>query len=118
MPQERIKLKDFKMPKVHKYGAKACIINGIPFPSRKEGNRYAELILMQHGGYIRDLEIQVRFDIEVNGIHVCQYIADFTYWDVKQGRKVVEDAKGFKTDVYRLKRKLMRACYGIDIIET
>jgi hypothetical protein len=118
MGQEIIKAKDLKFAKPHKYGARACVIDNISFPSRKEGNRYTELKLLQRAGKISDLEWQIPYDIEVNGIHVCQYIADFRYWDVEKKRQVVEDAKGFKTDVYRLKRKLVRACYGIDIIET
>jgi hypothetical protein len=117
MPQEIIKLKDFKAPKPHKYGAKSCVIDGISFPSRKEGNRYAELKLLARAGVISNLECQIPYEIEVNGLHVCRYIADFRYWHNEQGRTVVEDAKGFVTDVFRLKKKLMRAVYGIEIIE-
>ena len=34
------------------------------------------------------------------------YIADFMYKDIKRGVTVVEDVKGFKTDVYKIKKKL------------
>lgn len=118
MTQEIIKSKDLKSLKPHKYGAKPCVIDGIAFPSRKEGNRYSELKLLQRAGIVSNLECQIPYDIEVNGIHVCKYIADFRYWDVEKKKQVVEDAKGFKTDVYRLKRKLMRATFGIEIVET
>jgi hypothetical protein len=102
----------------HKYHAKACVIDGISFPSKREGQRYRELRLMEKGGIISDLKCQVPYDLEVNGIHVTRYIADFTYHHVEQKRNFVEDAKGFKTDVYRLKVRLMKAVFGIDILET
>lgn len=102
----------------HKYGAKPVVIDGHRFPSRKEARRYGELKLLERGGKIKDLRLQVSYDLEVNGMHICRFIADFVYWHVGNNREYVEDAKGFKTDVYRLKRKLMRACLGIEILET
>lgn len=44
------------------------------------------------------------------------YRADFVYVD-KSGIEIVEDAKGFKTDIYRLKKRLMAEKYGIIIKE-
>ena len=105
----------------HKYHAKACRVDGIAFPSRKEANRYGELRLLERGGHIRNLEVDAQkaivYPIEVNGIHVTSYRPDFRYWHVEQGREVLEDVKGFVTDVFRLKKKLMRAVYGVEIIE-
>lgn len=46
----------------------------------------------------------------------CTYIADFVYKD-KDGNEVVEDVKGFRTDVYKIKKKMMRYRYGIEIQE-
>jgi len=68
-------------------------------------------------GEIINLELQPKFPIEVNGIKICTYIADFRYKE-RDGTEVVEDCKGFKTDVYRLKKKLVKAIYGIEILET
>lgn len=97
----------------HKYGAKSVTIDGVWFASTKEGKRWCELQLMQHGGYISDLKRQVRFPIDVNGIPICHYVADATYQ--RNGKLVVEDCKGVETDIYRLKAKLMKAVHGITV---
>lgn len=87
------------------------------FASKREAARFQELQLLQAGGEITDLKVQPGFRLEVNGDLICTYKADFAYRD-KQGLPVTEDCKGFKTPVYRLKKKLMKACYGIAILET
>lgn len=46
----------------------------------------------------------------------CSYVADFVY-TTRDGKLVVEDAKGFRTEAYKLKKKLMLWRYGIDIKE-
>lgn len=66
-------------------------------------------------GEIEDLELQVVYKMEVNGMLVCKYLADFRYR--QNGEVVVEDVKGVSTPVYLLKKKLMKACHGIDISE-
>jgi hypothetical protein len=58
----------------------------------------------------------VRYPLEVNGVPVATYVADFVYSEA--GREVVEDAKGVLLDVYKIKRKLMLALHGIEIRET
>lgn len=122
MTQEIIKSKDLKLAKPHKYGAKSCVVDNISFPSRREANRYSELKLLQRGGKISNLEVDAQipiiYDIEVNGIHVTNYRPDFRYYDLELKRVVVNDAKGFRTDVYNLKKKLVRAAWGIEILET
>ena len=87
--------------------------------SSLEARRCSELSLMQEGGVIRDLEAhpQPRFCLKVNNIHVCDYLADFRYVDAETGATVVEDVKGHATEVYRLKKRLMLACYGIEVQE-
>lgn len=102
-----------------KYGNKK--IGG--FDSRKEKKRYEELLLMQRAGVISGLDRQVRFELipaqYADGKCVersCFYIADFTYW--QNGKHIVEDCKGFKTDVYKIKRKLMLWRWNIRIKET
>jgi hypothetical protein len=86
------------------------------FASRKEEHRFDELALLEMAGRITDLRTQVTFKIEVNGFLICRYVADFVY--VEEDQTVVEDVKGFKTDVYKLKRKLMAAAHGVVIRET
>lgn len=92
-------------------------MNGIRFDSKREAKRYQELCLLEKAGGIAKLELQPRFPLVVNGEKITSYRADFRYLDVRSGEIVVEDAKGVKTPVYRLKKKLVRAIYGIDIQE-
>ncbi len=99
-----------------KYHNKTTEQDGIVFASHKEANRWRELKLMQRAGKIRGLERQVKFPLIVNGVKVCTYIADFIYQEGT--RVIVEDAKGYRTREYNLKRKLMKACHGVEILET
>ena len=99
-------------PKPSKY--KNVRTNG--FDSKKEFERYMELLLLEKAGEIRHLQTQVGFPLRVNDVLIGHYMADFVYWENDQ--KVVEDCKGMKTPVYRIKCKLMKAIYGIEIKET
>lgn len=107
-----------RKPTRHKYGAIATTVDNIRFDSKAEARRYQELRLMEKGRLIRNLELQPRFPIEINGVKVCTYVADYRFLDCGTGEMVVEDCKGFKTPEYKLKKKLMRAVYGIEIVET
>lgn len=109
----------FHVPKRHKYGAKKTVVDGITFPSKAEALRYAELKILLRAGQIADLTRQPRFPLVVAGQLVGTYIADFSYTDVATGKSVVEDVKSpaTRTDVYRLKIKLLRALHGIDVVE-
>lgn len=105
--------------RVHKYGAQKTVCRKQhKHPSKKEAARCDELHLLWKGGAIDKLEMQPVFPIEVMGQKICKYIADFRYLDGSTGKSVVEDVKGRRTSVYMLKRKLMRACYGIEVLET
>lgn len=103
------------IPHRSKYNNKPVVVDGHRFPSRREASKYTELKLLERAGAISDLRLQVSYPIKINGIIVTRYIADFVYRD--QGQEKVCDAKGFKTDIYRLKRKMMKAQYGVDILE-
>lgn len=85
--------------------------------SALEAARCDELHLLQEGGLIRDLEDQPKYDLKVNDVHICHYIADFAYVDVETAERRVEDVKGFATAEYRLKKALMLAVHGIEIQE-
>jgi hypothetical protein len=102
----------------NKYGNRKVEFDGHLFDSLKELRRYKELRLLEKAKRISQLELQPKFALEVNGVSVCTYVADFHYWDHDTSRWVVEDSKGVRTPVYRLKKKLMKACLGIDILET
>jgi hypothetical protein len=88
------------------------------FDSAKEARRFAELKIMQKAGEISLLECQVRFQLipPQDGERGLSYVADFRY-TTKAGAVIVEDVKGFKTDVYLIKRKLMLHIHGIKIVE-
>lgn len=88
------------------------------FDSKKEARRAGELKLLQRAGHIIDLVIHPRYRIDIAGFHVCDYEADFQYRNWKNGQLVVEDCKGVQTAVYKIKKKLMRAVHGIEILET
>lgn len=94
-------------------GAKRVEIDGIKFMSTSEGERYKTLKILAREGYIADLKLQVKYALEINGVHICNYIADFTY--LENGKLVVEDLKGFVTEEFRMKFKLMQGCHGITI---
>lgn len=101
-----------------KYHNVRTVADGIKFDSKAEADRWLVLRELERVGAISDLQRQVRFDLTVHGPHGawrCKYIADFCYTEA--GRRAVEDVKGFKTPVYRIKRGLMAALHGIEIKE-
>ena len=99
-----------------KYGNRRTRVGIRVFASRAEARRYLELDALQKAGAIKDLKCQVSFPIVVAGELVCRYVSDFTYLD-GTGKMVVEDVKGMPTPIYKLKKKLMRAVLGIDVVE-
>ena len=91
--------------------------DGLHFDSKAERDRYLALKLLERGGQIHTLILQPRFDLIVNGEKIGFYRADFQYIESATGEQIVEDVKGVRTPVYRLKRKLMKAIYGIQVRE-
>jgi hypothetical protein len=107
-------------PRKAKYGNRKVVVDGIAFASKKEASHYVKLKMMEKNGLIHNLTLQTPFPLTVNGVLVAKYIADFRYIVIgKQGlvQIVVEDVKGYRTPVYRLKKKLMLAVHGIDVQE-
>lgn len=124
-----------------KYHNKKITIDGHKFDSVKEANRYRDLKLLLRAGKISNLELQKVYELipaqyeevstgeiykrgDLKGAprlkkicleHAITYVADFVY--VENGKTVVEDTKGVKTDKYIIKRKLMLWRYGIKIKE-
>jgi hypothetical protein len=101
---------------VNKYGNRKTVLDGITFDSVAEARRYQHLRLLERVGEISDLELQPVYVIEINGKVICRYYADFRY-RTNGGETEVEDVKGVRTDVYRLKKKMVEAQYGIRITE-
>jgi|GEM_PF-862850 len=87
--------------------------DGIVFDSKGEMLRWLDLKLLERAGDISKLRHHVLYPLIVNGIKITDYEADFVYEE--GGLEVVEDFKGVRTDVYRLKERLMKAVWGIDI---
>ncbi len=106
--------------KQNKYKNKKVTVNGKVFDSKKEANRYTELLQMQQAGLIKNLETQRKFllldTFKKNGKTYRQisYYADFVYFDIYSKKTIVEDVKAskyFTTDVYKLKKKLFEYKY-------
>lgn len=122
-----------KYPRRSKYGAKKINIDGETFDSKKEAERWKELKLREDLGLISDLRRQVKYILVPaqrepdtigtrGGVHrgkvierEVAYYADFVY--TQDGKTVVEDVKGMRTEVYKMKRKLMLYVHGIRITE-
>lgn len=130
-----------------KLNNQSIVIDGIEFDSKKEGNRYCELKLLERTGAISNLECQKRFELipaqfetvetgeyykvgdkkgQPKTKRVCieqsvVYIADFVYQE--DGKTIVEDVKGFRDTSsatyakFVLKRKMMLWIHGIKIKE-
>lgn len=110
------KFKKYKEKK-NKYHNEIIEVDGEKIDSKKEYERYKELKLLENQGIIKDLRRQVRFELQpsykkngklVRGIY---YIADFVYIDTFKGQKIVEDTKGYRTEIYKLKKKIFEYVY-------
>ena len=105
-----------------KYNNQKIRVGGEVFDSKREYNRWCELRLLERSGVIRNLQRQAKFRLIDSQKTLerterpCDYIADFVYYE--NGKRVVEDCKGMRTDVYKIKRKLMLEKYNISIKET
>ena len=112
--------------------------DGIVHDSLREANRWCELSMLEKSGKIFDLRRQVKFVLipaqyefyerySKKGKRLkdgqrciekaCEYIADFVYCRAEDGKMIVEDTKGFRTEKYVIKRKLMLYVHGIRIKE-
>lgn len=100
--------------------AQAAGIIGEWFASLKEAKRWIVLSELQKAGAIRELRRQVPYDLLVNGIKVCSWVADAVYEEFYDGTwlTVREDSKGHRTPEYQLKKKFVEAQFGWSIRET
>lgn len=109
-----------------KYGNQKTVVDGIRFDSIREAKRWRELKWLEKAGEIRNLDRQVPYELipsirseetgKVIQRGVC-YIADFVYQTVPDGKWIVEDTKGYRTEAYKIKKKLMLWRHGIEIVE-
>lgn len=108
-----------KEKKENKYKNKYVVWNDILFQSIKELNRYKDLLLLEKSNKIRELRRQVTFQLEVEGGKICKYICDHQYVDCQTGETIVEDVKSkatAKLSTFIIKKKMMKAILGIDVL--
>jgi hypothetical protein len=101
----------------HKFNAVPTVVDGVRFASKAEAKRYAELKLLERAGQIDRLVLQAEFPLYAKDTKLGKYIADFYYFDRRTSQHVIEDVKGFKTPLYRWKKKHVEAEYGFPVIE-
>lgn len=107
-----------KTRRPNKYFAKKTVAMGLKFDSRWEAERWGQLKAMERAGVVTQLERQVKYELTINDVKICDYIADFRYLLEEENglsKLVVEDAKGILTPEFKLKKKMMKAIHGIDI---
>lgn len=110
-----------RFPAKNKYRAKRTSCGLHEHASKKEARKCGELTLLAKGGVIHDLEQQPRFSLYAYNVEkkscefVGEYRADFRYQDLD--RWVVLDVKGMRTPMYLWKKKMMKACWGIEVQE-
>lgn len=109
--------------RAQKYGNEKVLDKGITFDSKAEHKRWQYLALMERAKEIKDLRLQVSFELIPAQVspsgkkeRPTVYIADFVY-RYKDNSTVVEDVKGAVTPEFRLKRKLMLYVHGIEVKE-
>lgn len=109
-----------KKDKPSKYKNKRIQYNGVWYQSKKEAKYAINLDWKIKSGEIIRWERQVKFSIDVQSIHICNYYADFKVFYHGLNVRYI-DCKGYKKGVaysiFELKKKLVKACHGIDIIE-
>lgn len=104
-----------KPAKANKFKAKRTLVDGICFDSKAEAAYFSSLRLRERAGEVSDVELQRPYALTVGGMLITTYRADFVFWDHQLKRRRVIDVKGVETPVFKLKRKLMRACHQIEI---
>jgi len=97
-----------------KYRAVRVTIDGVTFASKKEAARYQELRFMERAGLISDLELQPEFELipaystkDGQKVRKIVYRADFKYTLSRTNTVIIEDVKGMKTAIYKLKKKIL-----------
>ena len=109
--------------KKNKYNNTKVEYKGIKFDSIKEMKHYQLLEYLQKIGEIKELKLQVPYELipkyKINNktVRKCVYVADFVYFDTKDNKVHVIDTKGFRTDTYKLKKKLFEYKYGVEVEE-
>lgn len=113
----RSKRRSFHKP-IARSPASERTLDGVVFDSKAELKRFAQLRLLERTGHIRNLQRQVPYRFEHNGVALRNvWKADFEYEEFADSawRKVTEDCKGFDRPISAAVRKLMKSFHGIDV---
>lgn len=103
------------MPRRGKFNNKPVYTKEGKFDSEGEYNRWIELKLLEKAKEISKLERQIPIELipQVGKQRPITWIADFIYY--QNGQEVREDFKGFRTEVFNIKKKLHYWRYGFHI---
>ena len=106
-----------KKPKRSKYGNVKTVIDGETFDSKIEGEYYHHLKLRERIGEVYGIIRQKQFVIELSGTRICSLKVDFYFYDRRTRGMRAVDIKGGPTDtqVFRLKAKLVKAMFGVEV---
>lgn len=101
-----------EIKKKNKYGAKKTVCAyGHTHDSFKEATRCSELNVLQSSSVITHLKQQPVFVLQKKCVYEGKiirpitYRADFSY--IEDGVKIIEDSKGMRTEVFKIKRKML-----------
>jgi hypothetical protein len=103
----------YRIRQGNKYGSSSHEYNGRVYHSRAEAGYAQELDLRKSAGEVRDWQPQFKINLEANGRHICTIIPDFLV-TLSDGSQELHEVKGFNTEVWRLKRKILEATYLVD----
>lgn len=96
----------------HKFKAKPTETDGIKFSSKKEAKRYNNLKMLKNIGEVIFFLRQVPFHLPGGVKYVCDFLIFWT-----NGEVTIEDVKGFKTESYKAKKKMVETLYPVEILE-
>ncbi len=80
------------------------------FASIKEAEYEHELHMRFKAKEIKDYAVQVPISLDVNGVHICDYVMDFVITHL-DGSMEWGETKGYKTQLWRVKWRLLKALY-------
>ena len=107
----------FMVRRGSKYNNVSREYNGRIYHSKKEAAFAQQLDTLKNATYSEDRVVKVvpqfKIDIKVNGQHICNYYVDF-YIEYADGKKKFVEVKGFETEVWRLKWKILEAIQPIE----
>lgn len=92
----------------NKFNAKKQNYNGMKFDSKGEAGYCEQLDWRIKAGEIISYERQVKIPLKVNGVLICNYIADFIVTG-RHGEKELHEYKGLRLPLFDLKWKLLQA---------